>query len=35
VTAMGLNDVLDDRQTESGAAELAAAGFVHPVESLE
>ena len=35
VAAMGLNDVLDDGQTEPGAAELATAGFVHPVEPLE
>ena len=35
VAAKGLNDVFDDGETEPGAAELAAAGFVHPVKLLE
>src|SRR5689334_17971550 len=29
------NEVLDDRQAQAGAAELAGAGLVHPVEALE
>ena len=32
---VGLGNVLDDRQTQSRAAELSAAGLVDPIEPLE
>lgn len=32
---MRLRDVLDNRQAEAGAAEFAAAGLVHPIETLK
>ena len=35
VTAMRLGNVFDDRQTQTGSTHIAAAGFVHPVETLE
>lgn len=35
MAAMGLGDVFDNGQAETGAAQLAAARLVHPVESLK
>ena len=35
VAVVGLDDVLDDGQAQAGAAQLAAAGPVDAVESLE
>ena len=35
ITVMRLGDVFDDRQTQTRTAHIAAAGFVHPVETLE
>ncbi len=35
MTAMGLSNVFDDRQSQTGSAHVAAAGFVRPVEAFE
>ena len=35
LTAVGLNDVLDNGKTQAGAAEFAAAGLVHPVKPFK
>ncbi len=35
ISAVDLGDVLDDGQTQAGPAELAAAAFVHHVESFK
>ena len=35
VTAVSLGNVFDDRQTQTGSAHIAAAGFVYPVEAFE
>ncbi len=35
MAAMGLGNVFDDGQPQTGSPHVAAAGFVHPVEALK